>query len=194
VLERFRMQNEKLVCTPLANHLKLTKEMCPKTQEEIKYMSRVPYSSTIGSLMYAMVCTRPYIAHAVGIVRMYMNNPGKEHWEEIKWILKYLRGTPTHALCFGGSDTVLQGYVDSYMVGDKDSRRITTEYVFTIGETTIRWISKLQKVVEISTTKAEYVVDTEARKEISFSWSSSLKVKMKFFLGPRWSIVQQVQK
>jgi hypothetical protein len=74
-------------------------------------MSRVPYSSTIGSLMYAMVCTRPDIAHAVGVVRKYMKNLGKEHWEEVKWILRYLRGTSTHALCFGGSDIVLQGYV-----------------------------------------------------------------------------------
>jgi hypothetical protein len=55
VLERFRMKNEKQVSTPLASHFKLTKEMCPKTEEEIKYMSRVPYSSTVGSLMYAMV-------------------------------------------------------------------------------------------------------------------------------------------
>jgi hypothetical protein len=78
VLERFRMQNAKPVSTPLASHFKLTKEMCPKTQEEIEYMSRVPYSSTVGSLMYAMVCTRPDIAHAVGVVSRYMNNPGKE--------------------------------------------------------------------------------------------------------------------
>jgi hypothetical protein len=102
VLERFRMQNAKPVSTPLDNHFKLTKEMCPKTQEKIEYMSRVPYSSTVGSLMYAMVCTRPDIAHAVGVVSRYMNNPGKEHWEAVKWILRYLRGTTTHALCFGG--------------------------------------------------------------------------------------------
>jgi hypothetical protein len=42
----------------------------------------------------------------VGVVSRYMNNPGKEHWEAVKWILRYLRGT-THALCFGGSDTFL---------------------------------------------------------------------------------------
>jgi hypothetical protein len=107
VLERFRMQNAKPVSTPLASHFKLTKEMCPKTQEEIEYMSRVLYSSAVGNLMYAMVCTRPDIAHAVGVVSMYMNNPGKEHWEAVKWMLRYLRGTATHALCFGGSDTFL---------------------------------------------------------------------------------------
>jgi hypothetical protein len=113
-------------------------------------MSRVPYSSVVGSLMYAMVCTRPDIAHAVGVVRRYMKNLGKEHWEAIKWILKYLRGTVTHALCFGGPNTFLQGYVDSDMVGDKDSKRSTTWYVFTIGGTTVSWISKLQKVVALS--------------------------------------------
>ena len=66
-----------------------------------------------------------------------MNNSGKEHWEEVKWILRYLRGTTTHALCFGGSNTFLQGYVDSDMVGDKDNRRSTTRYVFIVGVTTI---------------------------------------------------------
>ena len=107
VLERFKMHNEKLVGTPLAIHFKLTKEMCPKTQEEIEYMSMVPYSSTVGSLVYAMVCTRPDIAHAVGVMRRYMNNLGKEHWGEVKWILRYLRGIVAHALCFGGSNTIL---------------------------------------------------------------------------------------
>jgi hypothetical protein len=62
----------------LASHFKLTKEMCPGTQEEIEYISKVPYSSTIGRLIYALVCTRPEIAHVVGVVSKYMNNPGKE--------------------------------------------------------------------------------------------------------------------
>ena len=73
--------------------------MSPETQEEIEYMSKVPYSYAIGSLMYAMMCTRPDIAHAVGVVSRHMNNPGKEHWKVVKWILKYLRGTTSHALC-----------------------------------------------------------------------------------------------
>jgi hypothetical protein len=143
VLERFRLKNENPVSTPLASHLKLTKEMCPKTWEEIEYMSRVPYSSTVGSLMYVMVFTRPDITHEVGVVSSYMNDTGKEHWEEIKWIHRYLRGTSTHELCFEGLDIVLQGYVDSYMAGDKYSRRNTTWYVFIVGGKTIIWISKM---------------------------------------------------
>ena len=50
----------------------------------------------------------------------------KLQWKEVQWILRYLRGTTSHALCFGGSDTILQGYVDADMAGDKDSRRSTT--------------------------------------------------------------------
>ena len=166
VLERFKMQDAKPVSTPLARHFKLTKEMCPKTQEEIDYMSKVPYSLAVGSLMYAMVCTRPNIAHAVGVVSRYMNDPGKEHWMETNWILRYLRGTTAQALCFGGSNTVLKKYVDSGMAGDKYRRRSNTGYVFTVGGTTIRWISKLMKVVVLSTIEAEYVAATEASKEL----------------------------
>jgi len=62
--------------------------------------------------MYVMMCTRPYIADAMGFVSRYMKKLGKESWKAIKWILRYLRGTATKSLCFGGSNTVLQGYVD----------------------------------------------------------------------------------
>jgi len=89
-------------------------------------MSKVPYASIVGSLMYAMVCTRPDIAHAVGVVSRYMNNPRKEHWMAVKWILRYLKGTTNQALCFGGSNISLQGYVDADMAGDKDNKRSTT--------------------------------------------------------------------
>ena len=70
--------------------------MCPETQEEIDYMSRIPYSSAVGSLMYAMVCTRLDISHVVGVVSRYMNNPGKEHWDSVNYIIRYLRGTAIH--------------------------------------------------------------------------------------------------
>ena len=75
-------------------------------------------SLAISSLMYVMVCTRLDIAHEMGVVRRYMKNLGNEHWGEVEWILRYLRGTATRALCFGGSNIVLHGYVDSDMVGE----------------------------------------------------------------------------
>ena len=78
------MKNAKPVSTPFSSHFKLSKEMCPKTQEEMEYMSKVPYASAVGSLIYAMVYTRLDISHEVGVVSRYMNNPGKEHWMAVK--------------------------------------------------------------------------------------------------------------
>ena len=62
-------------------------------------MAKMPYASMIGSLMYAMVCTRLDITQAVGVVSKYMSNPGKQHCEAVKWILSYLRGNVSLALC-----------------------------------------------------------------------------------------------
>ena len=69
---------------PIPIGVMLSIEQCPKTQEEEEDMSRVPYASAVGSLMYAMVCTRPDIAHAVGVLSKFMSKPGKEHWTTVK--------------------------------------------------------------------------------------------------------------
>ena len=73
------MNEAKPVSTPLGSHFKLSKEQSPKTKEERDHMSKVPYASAIGSLMYAMVCTRPDIAHVVGVVNRFMSKAGKQH-------------------------------------------------------------------------------------------------------------------
>ena len=85
-------------------------------------MFKVPYSLEVCNMMYAMVCKKPDIAHAVG---RYMNNLGKEHQKVVKWILRYLRGTYTYALYFRGSYPTLQGYFDEEMEGNKASKRKT---------------------------------------------------------------------
>uniref|UniRef100_A0A2N9IPG8 Integrase catalytic domain-containing protein n=1 Tax=Fagus sylvatica TaxID=28930 RepID=A0A2N9IPG8_FAGSY len=166
ILSRFSMDEAKPVSTPLGSHFRLTKDQSPKTEQEQAYMSKVPYASAIGSLMYAMVCTRPDIAHAVGVVSRYMSNPGKQHWEAVKWILRYLKGTLGTSLCFTGADMKLTGYVDSDLAGDVDTRKSTTGYVYTLGGIAVSWVSRLQKIVALSTTEAEYVAVTEAGKEM----------------------------
>ena len=81
VLERFNMDNSKPVSVPLGSHFKLSKKESPSTKEERAEMKKVPYASAIGSVMYAMVCTRPDIAQAVGVVSRFMGDPGKQHWK-----------------------------------------------------------------------------------------------------------------
>ena len=67
-------------------------------------MRKYPYASAVGSLMYAMLCTRPDICYAVGIVSRYQSNPGLEHWIAVKHILKYLKRTRDYMLVYSGSD------------------------------------------------------------------------------------------
>ena len=100
ILNKFKMNEAKPVGTPLGSHFKLSKEQSPKTEEERNHMSKVPYTSTIGSLMYAIVCTRLDITHAVGVVSRFMSRHGKQHWEAVKWILRYLKGSSDTCLCF----------------------------------------------------------------------------------------------
>lgn len=120
VLERFNMHKAKPVSSPLAGHFKCCSMQCPTSEKEKEVQNSIPYASAVGSLMYAMVCTRPDIAYAVGVVSRFLSNPGKEHWAAIKWILRYLRGTSSLCLCFGNGKPVLDGYTDADMAGDLD--------------------------------------------------------------------------
>ena len=165
VLEKFNMSKAKSVCSPLAGHFKLNSEQCPTSDKDKADMSRVPYASAVGSLMYAMVCTRPDIAHSVGVVSRFLSNPGKEHWEAVKWILRYLRGTSRVCLCFGSSEPLLVGYTDSDMASDVDSRKSVSGFLMTFAGGAVSWQSKLQKCVALSTTEAEYIAITEGCKE-----------------------------
>jgi hypothetical protein len=133
-------------------------------------MSRVPYASAVGSLMYAMVCTRPNIAHAVGVLSRYMSKPGKEHWTAVKRVFRYLRGTASYGLCYEGRlglDKVvdIHGFVDVDWAGDLDHRISTSGYVFNLFGGAISWMSKRQAVVALSTTEFEYMAATHASKE-----------------------------
>ena len=119
-------------------------------------MSRVPYASVVGSLMYAMVCTRLDIAHAIGVLRRYMSKPGKEHWTTINRVFRYLRGTTSYGLCHlgrPGLDRVvdIHGFVDVDWARDLDHRRSTSGCVFNLFGGAISWMSKRQVVVALST-------------------------------------------
>jgi len=84
VLDRFNMADCRPLCVPISLGTKLSIEDCPKYPSEVEDMSRVPYASVVGSLMYAMVYTRPDIAQAVGVLSRFMANPGWVHWDVVK--------------------------------------------------------------------------------------------------------------
>lgn len=69
------------------------------------------------------------IAHTVAVVSGYMNNPGTQHWELMKWILRYLRGSSDMCLCITRVDLKLQAYVGADLAGDTNSKKSTTGFV-----------------------------------------------------------------
>ena len=122
------MHKAKPVSTPLVGHFKLSSKQSPTSEKEKEEMKNTLHASAVGSLMYAMVCTTPDIAHAVGVVSRFLSNPGKEHWAADKWILRYLRGNSKRCLCFGRGKPKLKGYTDADWVGDTDSKISTSGY------------------------------------------------------------------
>ena len=165
ILERFGMDKAKAVNTPMAAHFKLSKQQAHVSQQEVEEMATIPYASAVGSLMYAMVCTRPDLAHAVSVVSRFMANPAKEHWQAVKWIFRYLKGTHSSHLEFSRDTTNLIGYVDADYAGCMDTRRSTSAYVFTFGGCAVSWRSRLQECVALSTAEAEYMALSDALKE-----------------------------
>lgn len=156
VLARFGMSNAKPVSTPLASHFRSSCSSCPAVDsEEPSYMAQVPYSSTIGSLMYAMVSTHPDLAHAMSVVSWFLTNPGKAHWTAMKYILRYLRDTSDFSLLFD-RDMDSSDQVTGFISG----------YVFVLCGCVVNWKAQLQPVVALSTVEIELIVLGEAIKEV----------------------------
>ncbi|XP_060959128.1 secreted RxLR effector protein 161-like [Cannabis sativa] len=161
------MQDSKSTSIPHGGQFELTKEEIPMTAEEKEEMEEILYAMALGCLMYVMVSTRPDITHAFSILSRFMSNPGINHWRELKWLLRYLRGTSDIGFTYKriSEKVTLKGYVDAYYASSKDTRRSTTSYVFQTNGDCISWKSQLQSVVALSTTKVEFMVTTKAFKE-----------------------------
>ena len=125
---------------------------------------RQQYQSAVGSLMYAMLGTRPDIAYAVAVVSRYSANPSQQHWLCVRQIIRYLRTTMHFQLVYKGKLRALSGYTDSDFAADS-TRRSTSGYLFNVGSAPICWSSKRQPTVALSTCEAEYAGQTQATKE-----------------------------
>jgi len=138
MLERYHMQDSRPMDTPVDKSLSLSCDMCPKTLEEKEKMSRVPYASVVGSLMYAMMCTRPDICYAVRLVSRYQSNPGQKHWMVVKRILRYLKGTSNYMLCYQGKkDLRLISFSDVDWGGDVNQSKSTSGCAFLLNDSAI---------------------------------------------------------
>ena len=166
VLKRFNMENSKKGLLPMSPGTVLCKNQCPRTLDERVQMNDVPYASAVGSIMYAMLCTRPDVSYALSVSSRYQSDPGLEHWAAVKGILKYLKRTKDLLLVYGGDEElIVSGYTDAGFMTDPDDFKSQSGYVFILNGGAVDWKSSKQKTVADSTTEAEYVAASEASKE-----------------------------
>ncbi|KAH9647598.1 Endoglucanase 8 [Citrus sinensis] len=136
VLEMFEMQDCKPVQTPFGPQFKLT---AAQSSEDESQVNEFPYAHVVGSLMYAMVYTRSYIAYAVSVISRFLSCPNKVHWNAVKWIMRYLKSSSNCGLLYGKTKSDINevmGFVDSYF-----------------------------SVVALSSIEAEFITTAEAVKE-----------------------------
>ena len=169
IIERFNMKDTKAVGTPMGQHFKLSSQQKPSSQEEREEMQSIPYANIVGSIMYAMISTRSDVAQAISVTSRFMADHGRQHWQALKWTMRYLKGAGGFGILYKdvgepGGD-VLVGFCDSDFAGNLDNRKSQTGYIFTLYGGAISWKSGLQSMVALSTTEAEYMAMTAAVKE-----------------------------
>ena len=134
VLKQFSMEQAKKGFLPMSHGIHLSKTQCPSTTNERDRMSRVPYASAIGSIMYAMISTRLDVSYALSMTSRHQSDLGESHWTAVKNILKYFRRTKEMFLVYGGDEElVVTGYTDASFQSDKDNSKSQSGFVFTIN-------------------------------------------------------------
>ncbi|CAM8959531.1 unnamed protein product [Rhodiola kirilowii] len=126
VLKKFNYLN----CSPASTPMDSSVKLLPNMGEAV---SQLEYSQVIGCLRYAMTSTRPDIAYAVGKLSRYTSNPSTQHWEAIRRVLKYLKGTMNHGLVYAGFPSILEGYTDASWITNLEDHSSTSGWVFLLG-------------------------------------------------------------
>ncbi|GJR42599.1 retrotransposon protein, putative, ty1-copia subclass [Tanacetum coccineum] len=132
ILKRYKMDNSKRGHIPMQERLDLNKSQGAQTPKEVNRMKNVPYASAVGSIMYAVRCTRPDVAFAQNMTSRFQQNPGELHWTAVKNILKYLRNTKDMFLVYGGNPSTelrVECYCNAGFETDIDDMKSLTGYV-----------------------------------------------------------------
>ncbi|KAH6592231.1 hypothetical protein BASA50_008182 [Batrachochytrium salamandrivorans] len=162
ILEQFQVSNYH----PAATLAEVSNTLVAAQEQEGRTAS--PYYETVGSLIYAMIATRPDISAAISQVSKYLYYPTDTHWSAVNRILRSIKYFLNHPLTFSNNVIYLTGYYNVDWGGNLYSRRNTSGYVFFLGNSCISWRSSKQTVVALSTAEAEYVSATTATQELLF--------------------------
>ena len=196
------MQDSKRGFLPMSHGIKLSKSQCPTMKDERERMDKIPYASTIGSIMYAMLCTRPDVSCALSMTSRFQPDLSECHWIAVKNIIKYLRRTKDIFFIYGGQEgeLVISGYIDACFYSNLDDFILQSGFVFCLNGGAVSWRSSKQDTIADSTTEAKYIAASDTAKEavwiknfvfrlgvvptIKTQWTSIVTI-MGLFLKPR---------
>jgi hypothetical protein len=169
ILTKFQLSTAPSISLPvLKGSPRLSTLALPSIPADVLAMAGLPFCEVVWCLMYAALTVRFDIAFMAGQLAQHCQNPGLEHWKAAVRVLRYLKGTRIHGICFGGKDSnnhVLVGYSDADYAGDPDTRRSTSGYVFILNGGAVTWSSRRQPIVSLSTMPSEYIAASEAIRE-----------------------------
>lgn len=166
VLKRFNLENSKQGKFPMHHSVKLSMSQCPSSSDEHDRMSRVPYASVIGSIMYAITCSHPDVLYALSMVSRYQENPRLGHWTIVKNLLKYLRNTKDMLLVYGGEqELVVKVYSDVNFQMDIDDPTSHSGWLFVLNSGSVTWKISKHEMVADSTCESDYIDISKAYKE-----------------------------
>jgi hypothetical protein len=185
MLKRFDLMDINPVGTPLDPSVRLSTSMSPQTPDETAAMKDIPYINAVGALSYLAIATRPDISYTVGVLARFTKNPGMQHWKAVKHLFRYLKGTLDYKLTYSPSPSgelfttsfshspsspkeLFTTFSDADHAGNPDNGRSTSGYLVKVGTGAISWRSRLQTLVALSTTEAEYIAAVSAGQEILF--------------------------
>ena len=149
--------------------MKETTLLQPRTEGEATAAEKKKYQGMTGSIIFSMVETRSDIFFATSIASRFAKNPGHQHTEAVKTILRYLKDSSERGITYGGQDKLLvEGYPDSDWAWDKDDRKSTSGFIFILNGGPVSWCSKKQPTVALSSTEPEYIALILAAKETTW--------------------------
>ena len=176
VLTRFGMATCTPVLTPMLPGTQLQEELVDQAPSDIVRL----YQSMVGSVMYAMIQTRPDICFPVTILSRFNNNPNASHMMAIKRVLRYLRGTLDYGITYGKGNGLVR-YTNADWASNSETRRSLRAYVFMLYGGAVSWSSKRQQSIALSSCEAEYMAQTQAAKEAI--WLTRLLSELDIGLG-----------
>ena len=169
IFKRFKLAPKQSVDTPLQEGCLAALDLAEPADDQ--FAEDFEYRSKVGCILYYMICMRPDICFAVGLVARYSNKVSRTAAACVTRLLQYCYNTREKTLVLGGPAAYICGFCDSDWAGDRLTRRSTGAYILYLGVGAVEWGSRQHSLTAQSTAEAEYItMNAPARSILWLRW------------------------